>query len=65
MQSEEERAIFDLGIARGVELYKKSVLEMLYNQLDVDGDPDSECAACKVTKQYIDAIEGNEKPNNE
>ena len=59
MQSEEEQAAFDLGVARGVEIYKKSVLEMLYKQLDLEGDPDSECAACKITKQYIDTIEGN------
>ena len=58
-----DKEIFDLGIARGVEIHKKAILEMLTAQLDIEGDPDSECAACKITKHYIDAIEGNK--NNE
>jgi len=57
MQTEEEQRIFDLGVARGVEVYKTNILKMLYNQLDLEGDPSSECAACKITKQYIDIIE--------
>ena len=61
--NEQEQEIFDLGIARGAYLYKKSFLEMLKSQLDVEGDPNSECPACKITKQYIDAIEENK--NNE
>lgn len=59
--SEEEQRIFDLGIARGVEIYKQSILDMLTAQLDLEGDPESECAACKITKQYIDAINGEVK----
>jgi hypothetical protein len=59
MKSEEEQTAFDLGVGRGVEIYKKTILEMLYSQLDLEGDPNSECAACQITKQYIDAIEGN------
>lgn len=65
MRSEEEQAIFDLGVARGAEIYKKSVLEMLYAQLDIEGDPESECPACKITKDYINAIEGNEESVDE
>jgi hypothetical protein len=61
--NEKEQEIFDLGIARGAYLYKKSFLEMLKSQLDIEGDPNSECPECKITKQYIDAIEGNK--NNE
>jgi hypothetical protein len=53
MQSEQEQVAFNLG----AEAYKKAVLEMLYNQLDLQEDPNSECAACKITKEYIDIIE--------
>ena len=58
-----DKEIFDLGIARGVEIYKKAILEMLTAQLDIEGDPDSECAACKITKNYIDIISGEKKDN--
>lgn len=64
MLSDEQQKAFDLGVTRGAEMYKKSVLEMLYAQLDTDGDPESECAACKITRNYIDAIEGNGENNN-
>ena len=64
MLNEEEQRIFDLGVARGAEIYKESVLKMLYAQLDTEGDPESECAACKITKNYIDAIEGNKEKDN-
>ena len=53
MQSKEEQIAFELG----AEAYKKAVLKMLYSQLDLQEDPGSECAACKITKEYIDTIE--------
>ncbi len=58
---EEQQKIFDLGIARGVEIYKKAVLEMLYEQLDLEGDPTFQCPQCAITKRYIDVLEGNIK----
>jgi hypothetical protein len=60
MQSEQEQKAFNLG----AEAYKKAVLEMLYNQLDLQEDPDSSCEACKVTKQYIGAIENKTDLND-
>ena len=60
--NEKEQEIFDLGIARGVELYKKSVIELMKNQLDPEGDPNAECPECKITTFYINVLEGK---NNE
>ena len=61
--NDHDQEIFDLGVARGAFLYRKFFLEMLKSQLDLEGDPDSECPECRITKQYIDAIEGS--TNNE